>query len=64
MLSFLPTPKALQEEPWGLVLRFTHISCRQSAQIELIRDEFSKQSRAASHPPFLGRVGVSAPGRV
>jgi hypothetical protein len=36
----------------------------QSAQIKLIRDEFSKQSRAASHLTACGDVGVSAPGGV
>ncbi len=45
-------------------LRFTYISCRQSAQIELIRGVFSKQSRAASHPPFFreGRSQSSGEG--
>jgi hypothetical protein len=49
---------------WPSWLTITHISCRHCAQIVLTRDEFSKQSRAASHLTACGEVGVSAPGGV
>jgi hypothetical protein len=45
-------------------LTITHIFRHHCAHIVLIRDEFSKQSRAASHLTACGEVGVSAPGGV
>jgi hypothetical protein len=43
---------------------YQHLWRAHYAQIVLIRDEFSKQSRAASHLTACGEVGVSAPGGV